>query len=162
VAEKNTTVNRAFGTVAIVEECTFWVYRSVLETYAPNFASLFKDHGVTTIKLHNVAADTIEVFVKWLRKQDEAAHPTSGVQEWDRITDSCDWHMHSFLSTDMNGCVLDRDIVELCIDMFIFAEAYGIPILRIGSINWLVLCFDEERTGYSAWTTQPMSTEAIH
>jgi hypothetical protein len=142
------------------------MFRSALEIYAPNLASLFKHPGVEAVKLNNFTADTIEAFVKRLRKQDEDAHLESGVHgetmKWDHMTESRHWDTHAFLSTDMSDCELDTEVAERCIDMFIFAEAYDIPILRIDSINRLVLCFDDERKGYMHWSRQPISTESIH
>jgi hypothetical protein len=142
------------------------MFRSALEIYAPNFASLFKHPGVTAVKLNNVTADTIDVVAKWLRKQDEDAHPESRVHgetmEWNRIIDSWHWDTHAFISTDMSGCELETKTAERCIDMFIFAEADNIPILHKDSISRQVLCFNDERKGYIYWSRQPISTEAIH
>jgi hypothetical protein len=62
----------------------------------------------------------------------------------------------------MYRCILGGDIGELCINMFLFAKAYDIPILRRDSINRLVLCFDPNGSyGLHLSDKSPIPTEAI-
>jgi hypothetical protein len=143
------------------KEDTFQVFRCVLEAYAPNFAKLFNHPGVRAVKLGDVAADTIEVFLMWLRKQHDKLWLPLPEHDWNAVHETSYYEVHEFLSTDMCRCILGGDIGELCINMFLFAKAY-IPILRRDSINRLVLCFDPNGShGLHLSDKSPIPTEAI-
>jgi hypothetical protein len=148
------------------EERTQCIYLFVLETYAPNFAKLFNHPGVKAVKLDNVTASQIEGFLEWVCKRYEEDQSPCGVLDWEAECgiDDC-WSGNAFLSTDLaglKGFEFDAVMVAFCVDMFIFAEAYDITILRLDSINRLVLCFDYSRKVLDIMEkASPTSTAAI-
>jgi len=138
------------GVVSESHESAVKVYRSLLTAYAPNLARLFEHPGVRAIKLDAVKAETIRVFLLWLRSKFEGASEKTRsqihIRDWDYMEETYDYDTHHFLSADLEDCNHECSIGELCVDLFIFAETYNVPALRLDSLNRLVLCFNSFRS----------------
>ncbi|KAF2833942.1 hypothetical protein CC86DRAFT_451470 [Ophiobolus disseminans] len=131
-------------------EATFKVDRSLLTAYAPEFAKLLEHPGGRALKLDIVKAETIRIFILWLRSKFESASNKACPQAlyWNEMEDCDEYDLHHFLSSDLEDCDHECEIGELSADLFVFAKTYNIPALRLDSLDRLVLCFNTYRSDY--------------
>jgi len=100
--------------------------------------------GVSGIKPNNVKAETVKVFNLWLlsKYEDDSEQSRPRIPGWDVMEDICFYDQHPLLTNDRDEFESTCEAGELCIELFIFAEAYDIPALREYSLKRLIHCFD--------------------
>jgi len=120
------------------------VYYSLLRSFVPDLAKLFKKPGVR-VKL-NVSFSVMNTFMYWLRQEYERA-PSSI-----RPTDIIWQEMHAtqyfidkvFYATDSKpvpGIISDVKDAEAFIENFLLADTYNIITFRLDAIHRLIDCF---------------------